>query len=114
MVDKQSGECMKYELSVFDRIILLNILPQNIDMMLYGEYHKFLSSLSFDKEEYEKYGINIDGNNQAHWKSSEEKNIDIFSPIDETIKNVLEKCKEKGLIQKEHDSLYNKFIEEKL
>lgn len=103
---------MYFELNVFDRVVLLNILPQNIDMMLYGIYHNFLKDVSFSEDEYEEYEISVDETNQVHWKNGEEKDIYINENILGVIKDILKNCKEKGLLQEEHMSLYNKFVSE--
>lgn len=103
---------MYFELNVFDRIVLLNILPQNIDMMLYGIYHDFLKDVSFSEDEYIKFEIRIDEVNQIHWKNSKGKDIYINENILEVIKDILKSCKEKELLQEEHMSVYNKFVSE--
>lgn len=103
---------MNFSLSVFDRIILLNVLPVNIDMMLYGSYHNFLQSLSFDELEYKYFGISVDEENQVHWKDNIDKDIYIPDSILDAVRAILRTCKEKELLQEEHMAVYNKFISE--
>lgn len=103
---------MYFELNVSDRIVLLNVLPQNIDMMLYGVYHNFLKDVSFSEDEYEEFEISVDEENQWHCKNGGEKDIYINGNILGVIKDILKSCKEKELLQEEHMSLYNKFVSE--
>ncbi|MFA7287303.1 MAG: hypothetical protein WC055_00340 [Melioribacteraceae bacterium] len=102
------------KLSVFDRIILLNILPniEEVDRTMFGLYHDFLKELSFTQEEHDKFQITHDENGQVKWTNNEEKEFIICNKVQNIIVGRLKACKEKELLQEEHLELYNKFVNE--
>lgn len=104
---------MVYNLSVFDRILLLNILPEQeeIDRIFYHLYHYFLCNLSFTEEEYNYYQITYDKEGVVHWKNDEEKPFAINNIVKNIIIGRLKACKENSLLNEGHENLYNKFIE---
>lgn len=105
---------MIYNLSVFDRILLLNILPEQeeIDRIFYNLYHCFLCDLSFTEEEYNNYQITYGKDGLVNWKNDEEKPFSVNDIIKNIIIGRLKACKENSLLLNEyHDNLYNKFVE---
>ena len=98
------------KLGVFNRIILLNIMPECVDPTLYGIYHDFLKRLSFTEEEHDKFQITHEKDGEVRWQNDEEVEIEIGDKIVGIICARLETCKENGLLKDEHMSLYDKFI----
>lgn len=100
---------MKVRLNVFDRVLLLNILPEATNNIYFGIYQDFLKKLSFTEEELAKYQIFEDGDGRVKWKNSTRKTFDICSKIYDIVCAYLEDCKKKNLLEEEHMELYEKF-----
>jgi len=109
------------ELSVFDRLILLDILPETIDTTLYGIFHDLIVNLSFSEEEMERLQIcKSKETGQARWKTECEHNKDIH--INDAIFNLIngrlgdlvkinEELKdEEKIFREEHQSFLDKFL----
>lgn len=106
---------VKYErvnLSVFDRVILLNILDAEVDKTIYKIFNELLGELSFSEEEMEKFGICYTGDYKVKWKESIDKIFHIGPIVLEIIKSRLASCKDKEMLTDDHDELYNKFLGE--
>lgn len=102
------------KLNVFDRIILLNILPstEEVDRTMFGLYHDFLKEISFTQEEHDKFQITHDEDGQVQWTNYEDKYFLIPNKVLNIIIGRLKACKEKELLSDEHLDLYNKFVSE--
>lgn len=102
------------QLNVFDRVILLNILPDvnEVDKTMFGLYHDFLCNISFTQEEHDKFQITHDENGQVKWTNNEEREFIIYNKVLNIVIGRLKACKEKELLQEGHLDLYNKFCEE--
>jgi len=103
---------MLIKLSVFDRILLLNLLPQEVDMTIYGMYQDCLRYLSFTEDEHDLYLITHQEDGEVKWTNDSEKEFYIPKNVLNIIKGRLKVCKEKDLLAEEHLSLYNKFVDQ--
>lgn len=102
---------MKVKLTVFDRLILLNILPDFHDITTIGILNKFREDLSFTEEEHSNLLFGKK-NSEIKWKSDAdcEKEFIIGDKIDNIIVGCLSSCQKEGLLQDQHMSLYCKFM----
>lgn len=103
---------MKYKLDIYDRALLLNILPENSDLLMIGIYQDFLRSISFTEEEFDKYQIDYDNDNGIKWLGNCEMQVEIGNKVLSKIVSILKSCKENDLLGDDQIDLYNKFIRE--
>jgi len=105
---------MDFDLNVYDRIILLNVLPdiRDVDLTLYGCYHNLIQELSFSEGEHLKFQITHNEDNSVKWTNDETKKIDIGHKMLNIIQGRLKACKEKELLEYSHKSLYEKFAKD--
>ncbi len=101
---------MRVQLGVFDRILLLNILPEQVDMSMFGIYHDFLKELSFSEEEHNKFQIIHSEDGEVKWKNDKPREFNIGNKMLSVIKGRLEACQEKELLSEGHMDLFNKFV----
>ena len=100
------------KLGVFDRLILLNILPREGNFVALKIVRKMLEDLSFSEEEHKALEFKEGDNGQVLWKSEADKpkNISIGEKATDIIVEVLKKLNGDKKLQDQHYSLYEKFI----
>jgi len=101
------------ELSVFDRLILLNILPKEGDFTTLKIIRKLREDLSFSEDEHKCLEFKQDGGN-IQWKQEGDipKEITIGEKATDIITDVLKKLNTEKKLQDQHFGLYEKFIGE--
>lgn len=107
---------MKLKLSVYERLVLLNILPKEGNFITLKIIRQLREGLSFNEKEIKdlKLGINQE-KGTATWEQEKDPNkeVEIGREAKKIIVEVLEKLDKDGKLTQEHFSLYEKFVEEK-
>ena len=100
------------ELSVYNRLILLNILPKEGDFTTLKIVRKLREDLSFSEQEHATLQFKQDGGN-VQWK--QEGDVAVEIPIGEKatdiIVEVLKKLDKEKKLTESHVDLYEKFVE---
>ncbi len=101
------------ELGVFDRLILLNILPGEGDFTTLKIVRKMREDLSFTEEEHKALGFKQENEGRIQWiqEADKSKEISIGEKATDIIVEVLKKLNDDKKLQDQHYSLYEKFIE---
>ncbi len=101
------------ELSVFERLILLNVLPREGDFTTLKIVRKLREDLSFTEEEHKVLQFQQDGT-QMQWKREGDipKDISIGEKATDVIVGVLKKLNADKKLTEQHFSLYEKFVGE--
>lgn len=100
------------QLSVFERITLLQILPKGIE----GTYLTIKiiidlkMQLAFSEKEFKDYGIIEHKDKRVTWKKSGFKEVQIGEKATEIICEVLKKIDEDGKVNEQNITLFEKFI----
>lgn len=100
------------ELRVYDRLILLNILPKEGDFTTLKIVRKLRESLSFTEEEHKNLEIKID-KGSVQWKTEfdKPKDIQIGEKANDIIVDVLKKLDKDKKLTDDHYGLYEKFVD---
>ena len=101
------------ELGVFDRMMLLNILPGEGDFTTLKIVRKMRENLSFTEEEHKALEFKQADEGRIQWKreADKPKEIPIGEKATDIIVEVLKKLNDDKKLQDQHYSLYEKFIE---
>jgi len=104
------------KLKVFERLVLLNILPKEGNFVTLKIVRKLQGDLSFNEKEIKELKITIDpekGN--ATWDASKdkEKDVEIGRETKKIITEALEELDKDKKLTQEHFTLFEKFVEEK-
>ncbi len=101
------------ELGVFDRLILLNILPKEGDFTTLKIVRKMREDLSFTEEEHKALDFKQENEGRIQWiqEADKPKEISIGERATDIIVEVLKKLNDDKKLQDQHYSLYEKFIE---
>ncbi len=99
------------KLNTFERLILLNILPQEGDFTTLKIVRKLRETLSFSEEEHKRLQFKQDGE-QVKWltEGDIEKDINLGEKATDIVVSTLKKLNEQKKLKDEHYSLYEKFI----
>ena len=100
------------ELSVFERLILLNIMPQEGDFLTIKIIHELKQALAFSEDEHKALQFQPGENGEVRWVSEADKPKEI--EIGDVAKNIIkqrliELDKEKKLTE-QHISIYERFV----
>jgi len=100
------------ELTVVERLVLLNILPKEGDFTTIKLLRKLRENLSFDEDEHKKLNFVQDGD-QVRWNQEAlvDKHIAIGEKAGDLIHDALKKLNDEKKLTNEHFSLYEKFVE---
>jgi hypothetical protein len=100
------------ELKVYDRLILLNILPKEGDFTTLKIVRKLREDLSFSESEHAALQFKQDGGN-VQWKQGGDipKDIPIGEKASDIIAEVLKKLDKEKKLQDQHYTLYELFVE---
>ena len=100
------------ELGVFERLILLNILPKEGDFTTLKIVRKMREGLSFTEEEHKALEFKQEDEGRVLWKQDADKpkEISIAEKATDIIVEVLKKLNDNKKLQDQHYSLYEKFI----
>jgi hypothetical protein len=107
------------KLSVHERLMLGNILPQEGDFVTLKVLRNLRMDLSFSDTEIKKWSIQS-SNGQVNWRLFNDKNkpidqeaeIEIGHKQKDIIVNALSKLNEQKKLREEHLTLYERFIGE--
>jgi len=99
------------DLTVFDRLILLNVLPKEGDITTLRIVRALRDSLSFSEEEHTALQFKHDGNNIA-WKEEADvaKDVVIGEKATDVIVSALRSLNKSKKLTEQHLGLYEKFI----
>lgn len=101
------------ELGVFDRLILLNILPKEGDFTTLKIVRKMREDLSFTEEEHKALQFQQEDNNIKWQKEVDKpKNINFGEKATDLIVSTLKKLNTEKKLSEQHYSLYEKFVGE--
>ena len=102
------------ELSVFDRLILLNILPHEGDFTTLKIIRKLREDLSFSEDEHKVLEFKNEGGN-VQWKQAGDvpKEVVIGEKASDLIADVLKKLDKEKKLQEQHYRIYELFVENK-
>jgi hypothetical protein len=100
------------ELSVFERLILLNILPKEGDFTTLKIVRKLREDLSFSESEHTALQFKQDGGN-VQWKQEGDVPVEISigEKATDLIVEVLKKLDKEKKLQESHFTLYERFVE---
>jgi len=99
------------KLNLLERVVLLNILPQESNFITLKIVNDLKNSLSFTEEEYKYYNVKQD-NSKITWDltGNEEKEISIGEKATDIIIEQLKKLDEQKKLTMDMYSIYSKFI----
>lgn len=100
------------ELSTFDRLILLNILPKEGDFTTLKIVRKLREDLSFSEEEHAALEFKQE-EGRVHWKQAGDvsKDVQIGEKASDVIAEVLKKLDKEKKLQDQHYRLFELFVE---
>ena len=100
------------ELSIFERLILLNVLPKEGDFTTLKIVRKLRDDLSFSEDEHKVLEFKNDGG-QVQWKLAGDiaKDISIGEKATDIIVEVLKELNKTKKLTEQHIGLYEKFVE---
>lgn len=100
------------ELGVFDRLILLNILPGEGDFTTLKIIRKMRGDFSFSEEEHKALEFKHTDGGNVRWKleADKEREIPIGEKATDIIVEVLKKLNDSKKLTDQHFSLYEKFV----
>jgi hypothetical protein len=107
-------------LNINERLIILNILPQEGNILTLRILRKLKENLSFTEEEHKDLKLTVNPNNTISWRTVndedkpilQEKEFDIGDKASDLIKEALKKLDEDKKLTEGHMSVYDKFIGE--
>lgn len=100
------------QLSVFDRVLLLNILPDKGDVTTLRIIRDLQTNLGFDEEETARIGIrNVDGGVQWDAAKAELRDIPIGPRAHALIVQTLDELSKKKTLTLQQLDLYDRFTE---
>lgn len=99
------------ELGVYERIVLLGILPKEGDFTTLKIVRGMREDLSFSEEEHKALEFVQDGSN-IQWKKDADvpRNINFGEKATDLIVETLKKLDEQKKLKEEYYSLYEKFV----
>jgi len=102
------------KLNVLDRLLLLNILPQEANFITLKIVRNLRNDLSFSEEEHKKYKF-VETEGRVNWNPAEDqfKEVHVGEKATDIIVEELEKLDKDKKLTMEHLSLFEKFIEKK-
>jgi hypothetical protein len=100
------------QLNVFDRLVLLNILPKEGNFLTLKIVRSLREDLSFSEDEHKALQFHQDGQIMK-WQQSADipKCIAIGEKANEIIVEALKKLDKENKLQAEHLSIYERFVE---
>jgi len=101
------------ELSVLERLGLLDILPQQGDFTTLKIIRKLRESLSFSEEEHKTYQFRQEETKLFWEKGDVLKDVHIGEKADDVIVSTLKKLNDEKRLTEEQFTLYEKFVDKK-
>ena len=102
------------KLSVFDRIVLLNILPKEGNFATLKIIRKLREDLSFDEAENKALDFQFEENGQVKWRTDADiiKDVQIGEKANDIIIDSLKELDKQKKLKDQHYSIYEKFVGE--
>ena len=103
---------MKFK--VFERLVLLNILPKEGNFITLKIVRELREGLSFNEKEIKELNIEIDpekGNASWNIKADKEKDVEMGREAKKIIIEILENLDKDKKLTQDHFTLFEKFIE---
>lgn len=104
---------MKFELTVLERLRLLEILPNQGNILTLRILNDLKNKVAFSESDLEKYELKQDGNNVTWNREKEPAGIDFSIKEIEIIRTALEQLNKNERLTNDHIGLWEKFVEEK-
>jgi len=102
---------MKYNLTVVDRVILLNVLPKEGNMITLLSLRDLKAELVFSEEENDKLGVKMeDGNLMWNKDAEQEKAVEINGTMTKIIVEALLDMDKQGKLNEAMIDTCQKFI----
>ena len=98
------------ELSVLERLVLLNVLPAEGNFTTLKIVRQLREALSFSEDEHATLQFKQDDKRLAWQDEGQPADIEIGSKAQALIVETLEKLDKDGKLTEQHMSLYEKFI----
>lgn len=106
---------MKVVLSILERLLILNLLPGEEDIITLRLVRKLKEQLGFKDEELSKYNIRMEqeGNKTVtKWDTKEsDKEFELSEKAVDIIRNALKNLDKNKKLTENHISLYTKIVE---
>ena len=101
------------KLTVFERLMLLNILPKEGNFVTLKIVRELREGLSFNEKEIKDLNLKVDDKGNATWNPAKDKNkdVEIGGQANKIIVETLEKLDKDKKLTESHLSVYEKFIE---
>jgi len=101
------------ELGVFERLILLNVLPKESDITSIKLIRKLREDLSFSEEEHKALQFKTEGGRML-WVADvvKPKEVAIGEKASDIIVSALKKLNNEKKLQEEHIPIYERFVKE--
>ena len=99
------------ELSVLDRLVLLNVIPREGDITTLKIVRKLNDELSFSEEEHKQLLFRNEGDS-LHWNEIPPKEIEIGEKATDVIVEAFKKLNKQGKLHMDYLDLYERFVEE--
>lgn len=106
-------QAMGTELTILERLVLLNILPKEGDFTTIKLLRKLRENLSFDEEEHKALNFVQDGD-QVTWDVEAAaglvRRVQIGEKQSDIVHDALKKLNDEKKLSEQHLSLYEKFV----
>lgn len=105
---------MEYELSVLERLTLLQALPREGNLVTIKIVRKLREDLSLSEEEIVAYKVVVRDEGGVQWSAEDAKTkeVEIGPAALTTIQKALKKLNDKEALREEHIAVYEKFVGE--
>ncbi len=103
------------QLTTFERLILLNILPGEGDITTLRILRDLKASLSFSEDEHKALEFRKAEDGRLEWKTDADKVVEMEIGVvaQSLIKKRLMELNEQKKLRQEHIPIYERFVEEK-
>jgi len=100
------------KLGVYERLILLNILPQTGDFLSIKIIHELKQNLSFTEAEHKELNFEHGNGNELRWaeEADKPKEIEIGDVAMSIIRETLEKLSKEKKLTEQHLAIYERFV----
>ena len=101
------------ELSIMDRILLLNILPGEGDITTIRIVRQLREDLSFSEQEHKDFGI-VNEENQIKWDpaKAQPKEVEFGPKVAKLVSKALKKLSDSDKLTTQYVDLYDRFVED--
>jgi len=97
------------ELTIFERLTLLNALPESGDLTTIRIVRKLREALSLNEAEYKEHKVATLPDGRVKWEGDHEYTIELGAKAREIAVKALEKLDKDGKVEDRHITLFDKF-----